>query len=87
MDEGDTVADPADDIVGGKKLAHGGVRGLQLRDHLAALHLLQQLLQAPVKDDGIIVHYALSVPFRSRDIYVFVGWRAENRRLMTPGRE
>ena len=43
--EGDNVPDAADDIVCGKKFAHGSVRGLQLRDHLAGFHFLQQLLQ------------------------------------------
>jgi hypothetical protein len=38
------------------------MRGLQLGDHLAALDLLQQLLQAAVKDDGIIGHFCTQSP-------------------------
>ena len=60
--ERDDMPDAGDDIVCGKKFAHGSVRGLQLRDHLARLHLLQQLLQAAVKYDRLVLHDALSLP-------------------------
>jgi len=56
MDQGDDVADAADDIVRREKFAHGGMRGLETGDHLARLHLLQELLQVPVKYDKIVFH-------------------------------
>ncbi|OPZ44133.1 MAG: hypothetical protein BWY93_00760 [Euryarchaeota archaeon ADurb.BinA087] len=65
MDEGDDMADTADDVVGGEKFAHGGMRGLQLRDHLTGFHFSQQLLQGSMEDDGIILHDWHTLPSRT----------------------
>ena len=62
--EGDNVPDAADDVVRGEKFAHGSVRGLQLRDHLARLHFLEQLLQVTVKYDGLVFHDSHNFPSR-----------------------
>lgn len=53
MHEGHYVTNPVNDVERREKLAHWRVRGLELRNHFAPFHLLDELLQCPFKNDVI----------------------------------